>query len=545
MSRKLLIVLLLVVVFAAFLRFYQLSSMPPSLNWDEVSHGYNAYSILKTGMDQWGVKFPLFNFRAYGDYPTTLNLYLTIPFIMIFGLTEFGIRFPHALLGTLSVVSVFFLVLGVTKKKNLALLSAFLAATGPWYVFTSRFVLQANLSVFLLVTAAALFVYRRKNRYFLALSLVVFLLTLFAYHSTRIFSPVFLIFSLFIFRREIKSKIIYIFAALFLILSTYILLQPSASARANTLFILDQSAINRIDQERNLTSLPSIVSRFIYNRPVYLVTSLAKNYVGYFSPSFLFLNGGTQYQFSLPGFGLIFPVNIVLFYLGLIILIKKSFNDLNYLWLLGWLAIAPIPASLTNESFAVVRAMTMLPIPEILISFGLVWVLERIPKKGRALAVGLFTFVIGISLFGYLSSYFGSYSKNYSWSWQYGYKEASSYISGHYGEYDKIIVTKKYGEPHEFLLFYLKYNPQKYINDNNKIAFYQSNWWWVDRFDKFYFVNDWQVSEMKLESGSKIDCGGQKCLLLTSPGNFPDKWRKVGTIDFLDGTPAFEIYRND
>src|SRR3990172_2026297 len=125
--------LFLIVILAAALRFSYLDYAPPSLNWDEVSHGYNAYSILETGMDEWGQKFPILNFRAYGDYPTTLNLYLTIPFIAIFGLSEFVIRFPHAILGTFTVIAVYFLSLGITKRKDVSLLASFLAAVSPWY----------------------------------------------------------------------------------------------------------------------------------------------------------------------------------------------------------------------------------------------------------------------------------------------------------------------------------------------------------------------------------------------------------------------------
>ena len=148
-------ILVSILLLAFILRFFKLDSLPPSLNWDEISHGYNAYSILKTGSDEWGEKFPMSNFRAYGDYPLALNLYLTIPFVALLGLTEISIRSPHAILGILEVLAVYYLSLGLTKKKNIALLSAFLVAITPWYVFTSRFVLQSNLAVFFLTAAMA------------------------------------------------------------------------------------------------------------------------------------------------------------------------------------------------------------------------------------------------------------------------------------------------------------------------------------------------------------------------------------------------------
>src|SRR3972149_6858382 len=101
--------IILVFALALFLRLFWIVHTPPSLNWDEVSHGYNAYSILKTSSDEWGQTFPITNFRAYGDYPLPLNLYLIIPFIAGLGLNEFAVRLPHVILGSLTVVAVYFL----------------------------------------------------------------------------------------------------------------------------------------------------------------------------------------------------------------------------------------------------------------------------------------------------------------------------------------------------------------------------------------------------------------------------------------------------
>ena len=61
-------VLILIVLLSVFFRFYKLAENPPSLNWDEVSHGYNAYSILKTGKDEWGKTFSLiFHLSSLGE----------------------------------------------------------------------------------------------------------------------------------------------------------------------------------------------------------------------------------------------------------------------------------------------------------------------------------------------------------------------------------------------------------------------------------------------------------------------------------------------
>ncbi len=544
MDKRIIGFLGIIVILAAALRFSYLNFKPLSLNWDEVSHGYNAYSVMKTGMDQWGERLPVLNFRAYGDYPTALNLYLTIPFIFLFGLSEFSIRLPHALLGVLTIVSVYFLTWGVTRNKNVSLLASLLAGIGPWYFFTSQFVLQSNLSVFLLITAGALFVNRERNKLFLPLSLLTLFLTLFSYHTTRIFSPLLLLGAILIYRDELKNKLVYIFSALFIILSALIFINPASRARGDLLFLIDQGAVNRIIESRNASNLPSIVKRLLYNRPVYFTEQFLKNYVSYFSPQFLFLKGGTQYQFSVPGKGLIYPINLPFFYIGLILLLTLAKKEKNYRLIFLWLILSPIPASLTNESFTVIRATTMLPIPEILISMGFFWTLGKIHKNYKWLLWGAYFGALFIFTETYLSDYGSSYKKNYAFAWQYGYKEVVAYAKENYQSYDKIIVTKKYGEPHEYFLFFLSWNPSDYQTDSNKIAFQKSDWFWVDRFDKFYFVNDWQVLEMKLESGGKIDCSNIRCLLITGPNNYPPGWKNLKTVSFLDGSPAFEIYEN-
>ncbi|MCJ7740040.1 hypothetical protein MUP32_01830, partial [Candidatus Microgenomates bacterium] len=61
------ILLMAIFLLAFILRFWQLGSVPQSLDWDEASLGYNAYSIMKTGRDEYGSFLPL-SIRSFGDY---------------------------------------------------------------------------------------------------------------------------------------------------------------------------------------------------------------------------------------------------------------------------------------------------------------------------------------------------------------------------------------------------------------------------------------------------------------------------------------------
>src|SRR3989344_2913637 len=76
-----------IILTAAILRLWNLNNNPPSLTPDEAALGYNAYSILKTGRDEYGQFMPII-FKSFGDYIPGLHVHLTVPFVAVFGLNE-------------------------------------------------------------------------------------------------------------------------------------------------------------------------------------------------------------------------------------------------------------------------------------------------------------------------------------------------------------------------------------------------------------------------------------------------------------------------
>src|SRR5260221_76493 len=89
-----------------FTRFYQVTSFPPSLYWEEMALGYDAYSVLKTGKDHLGNTPSIIAFESYGDYKPALYFYLLIPSFAIFGLNEFAVCLPTILSGIGIVIGV-------------------------------------------------------------------------------------------------------------------------------------------------------------------------------------------------------------------------------------------------------------------------------------------------------------------------------------------------------------------------------------------------------------------------------------------------------
>src|SRR5258705_13126314 len=97
------ILLVCIVLFSAVLRLYQLGAVPVSPDWDEAALGYNAYSILQTGKDEYGKSFPII-LQSFADYKPALYMYLAIPTIALFGLDTFAVRLPSAIFGILTVL---------------------------------------------------------------------------------------------------------------------------------------------------------------------------------------------------------------------------------------------------------------------------------------------------------------------------------------------------------------------------------------------------------------------------------------------------------
>ena len=546
MKNKKIFLFIFIALIAFFLRFYQLHKFPVALNWDEISHGYNAYSLLKTGKDQWSVSWPIFNFRAYGDYPTTLNMYLSMPFIYLFGLNAWSIRLVSALCGFGLVIVSYFLGQEIFKNKNKSLLLMFLVTVSPWTFFPSRGVFQSTVAQFCFTLGLLFLIKAIKKIKFLPFGILFISLSTYAYHNTKIVVPILILIYLFIFlfkgfkEKLLKHKKTFIisFLILFILIIPQIVntFNKDAQARSRWVFVINPASINQIEVNRN-NSGNSLISKLKYNRITLFTTTVAKNYLDFINPKILFFNSTQNFQFNLPGEGVLYSVCLPFFYIGLIILILKFFQkDKLSIFLIFWFLVGLGPAVVTVGDFPIIRAMTVLPLPQVFITLGLFKTLDILKnKKIKNIFIILFLGIISIQSFKYLKNYFTDYATNFSSSWQYGYEEAVNYIKENYNDYDQIVFTKKYGEAHEFVLFYWPWNPQSYQHDPKLNSDFHADWYWVNAFDKFKFINDWEIK--KETEDIKI-----KTLLITSPDNYnKNNTNYIKTIYFLDQKPAFDI----
>lgn len=539
MNKTNIAIFILILTAAFLLRFYKIAEIPPSLNWDEVSIGYNAFSILHTGKDEWGTSFPL-SFRAFGDYKLPLYIYADIPFIAIFGLSVLGVRFLSVLSGLGIVILIFFILKNLTKNVFISFMGMFIAAILPWLIILSRIGLEANLALFLVTLSVCFFLKGLEKKWFLMWSGLLLGLSLFTYNSSRVTAPFFVLAVIIFFWGKLKSRRKESITAgvtllIFVVTVIPLALFTDSSARFQWTTILDEGAISHINEQRALTPLPPELKSLIYNKAIYFVSTAAQNYISYFSPDFLFKNGGSNYQFSVPGTGLLFWALIPFILMGIIQVFLKRENW--QLFILAWLLIAPIPGSITRDAPHALRSIFLIPPIIIISSLGIDFLTHKLKLRLLRFVILVFIGLLIFQTYIFWANYSGSYRQKYSWSWQYGYQQVVEFIARHGSSYSHIVLSKKYGEPHEFLLFYLKYDPYNYQHSPNLIRYEKSQWFWVDGFDKYLFVNDWEI-KTKLANLHNI-------LLVTSPGNYPIGGKVIETINFLDGSPAFDIVAID
>ena len=252
--------LILIVLVAGFLRFYNLGINPPSLNWDEAAFGYNAYSLGIDGRDEFGRFLPVNYLESFGDFKAPMYAYLDVIPVKIFGLNPFAVRFPSALIGSLTVLATFFLVRELFPKKKekeaLGLISAFILAISPWHIMLSRAAFEANVATFFVVLGTLFYLkFINGTRWGIILSAVFFALSAYTFNTARVVSPLIVIVLSLIFFKKLwanKSFVVIAFVVGLIVIfpTVKFLFSPQADLRYQEVNIFsDASVVEMANQE--------------------------------------------------------------------------------------------------------------------------------------------------------------------------------------------------------------------------------------------------------------------------------------------------------
>lgn len=456
----------LILLLAFTLRIVGLGTIPSGFTPDEASFGYDAYSILKTGKDQWGKLAPIL-LESFGDFKSPVYGYLSIPTVAMFGLTEFAVRLPSAILGVMAVWVTYYLANELFRKK-IGNFASFLLAISPWHIALSRGAFEANLTSFFLPLGILLFLKGLEKPRFLVWSSIVFGVNIFTYHSAKFVTPLVILTLILMYQKPIynigKKFLIYPFLiiSVFFAVTVYSF-SIGAGRRAGDINISNGSLVQAFDERMRLinTGYNKYLAHIVFNKYTITFKKFYVNYTSYFSPRFLFIKGPAESTYGMvQGVGVLYWVE-ALFLLSFLYSTLRLKNREN-IFLLIWILFAPVPAALSSGvGYAANRVAVMMPAVQIASAFGFVFLLQTIQTvkpKLRNLALVMMIGFLAIGLSTFFRKYFITPDIAIEKQMLSGNLEAMEYLSKNYSQ-GRILVSTGLSEPHIYWAFKTHLDP--------------------------------------------------------------------------------------
>jgi 4-amino-4-deoxy-L-arabinose transferase-like glycosyltransferase len=537
------LVLIFILFIAFVLRVYHLDTVPLGFARDEASVGYNAYSILKTGKDEYGRFMPL-AFEAFGDWKLPLNIYFAVPFVAIFGLSVLAVRLSVAVFGVLSILIVYFLAeefrKNFLKKATVwfSLISSMLLAVSPWHIYMSRTAFGHNvIALFFFMFGFYLFLRNIRYKKNLIIPILFFTSTLFIYTSYHLFLPLFLLGTGFVFRKELAKN--YNIALLLLVFILLFVFSQAIFWKANITKIPGSSITSdanliysRIERKQNEHLNNSIIVKAFHNKLLIYPYQIAMNYLNAFSTQFLFNKGGENLINNLEEMGNLYFLEAALILFGFYYLIKQ--NNATFLkLLLLWFFLSPLPGAFTKDAPHSTRTFAMVGSLVFIEAYGIISViLLRSKYFFKALFfILMLGYLLGVLLF--LEIYFVHFPVNRSRYWAYGYEKIANLTRVY--ENHRVVFSKIFDSPYIFILFYNKYDPAKFHAEAIRGQTTWDGFKPVKKFGRFEFVEAFDWNHV---------WDNKETLFIDAKETIPKNYPVTGWINYPLGDPAFGWFVN-
>lgn len=490
------------------LRMHGLDKSPPSLGFDEAALGYNAYSLMKTGRDEYGNWMPI-SLRSFNDYKPALYAYLTIPFIRVMGLNDSAVRMVSVIAGTVSLLFLYLILKRYIKNKYWLWFGLLIISMQPWRLHFSRNAFETNLSM-CWFTIGSWFLLKAKRKWDYVGAVLFFGLSIYSYHAARLSAPLLLLFVALDPLKIIKENHIKINWKLFLPLIGIILVCLPIFAANNSSLVL-----TRFNQENVFKKyFPYTPAELISSKNVWLNWQASPIYylggiiVGHI---FAYVSGANlnfrlypwikQSPQFIPGMGMLGWIEGMVVLVGLVMVVGKLFKDNKYRFLIYWVVAGIAPAAATWTWFHDLRALNTIPALEILAILGMAQTGKYINLKFNNLQFKNFRWILGIG-FTVIMMMSMVYTINnellysaYENNGEYqpgGFKEGMPYLKSIQDNYDQVVIDSPHAQSYIFVVFYEAYDPAKfqsyaYLRQKPNITGNQNF-----NFDKFVFRKvDW------------------------------------------------------
>lgn len=440
------ILLFFIFMLGAFARIVAIEKFPNALNVDEASSGYDAYSLMKWGKDRGGNSYPVYLY-AWGSGQSVLYSYLMIPIIAIMGLTEYSIRLPMAITGTISLYVFYYLIKNIFNSKKYGIISTAFFAVCPWHIMKCRWGMECNIFPDLILLASLLLILglKKKNTIFQILAFIVLAISSYSYGTSYLFLPVFVLIALvyLIQKKElsIKKSIIYL-------LIMFVLCIPIILYIAINTFNLEQIAIGKITIPKLLINrydeVSTVFSGNIFENCVNNLLETLK---------ILIIQNDKLEWNAIPQYGLFYLISIVFFIIGLRACIKKyKENNLNQIMNI-WMISAIILCAFCEAN---INRINIIMIPCIYyISVGL----SEFLMKYKQMTICIFI-IYAVLFIEFIYSYTNKdYNKYYTFAS--GIEEVVDYCKQHDSN---VYCMYSFKEPFIYFMFYGQEDVNEYLD---------------------------------------------------------------------------------
>lgn len=435
-------------VIGAIVRIVYAGVIPPGLNQDEASIGYDAFALLHYGMDRNGITLPV-HLIAWGSGQNALYAYFSMPFIFLFGLNEWSVRAVSILFGVISMLVLYGIAKKLFHNKSMALLALFLIVISPWHIMMSRWALEANLFPSLVLIAVYCLLKGLEKPPWLFGFTFAMALSLYAYGTAYFFVPLFSIVTAIILlaSRKLKLTILLWHGGLLTILLLPILL-----------FVF----INRYDKEAISTpflSIPKLtVPRVEEVSSAFSGGSLQGmlHHFQQFMEIFLRQHDGLLWN-AMPAFGYMYPIALpfIMIGIGYTVYLSIKWKNMTHAIMAIWFVTAILMTFITDVN---INRINIIFYPIILFTAGgLIWVQQYIRYF---LKLAIPAFALYFLLFCW--QYFNVFPENLSPMFYESFGEALQYASSETEE--TIYITQNVNMPYIYVLFYEQIDPRLFVD---------------------------------------------------------------------------------
>lgn len=448
-------ILFFVLIIGSLIRMALIGRYPNALNADEASSGYEAWSILKYGIDRKGNSFPVVLY-AWGSGQNALYSYLLLPILLFTGLSEFGLRLPMAILGIISLYVFWYLLKNVFDNKKLALVGVLFLAICPWHIMKSRWALESNIFPDLILMAVMFLVVGIKNRkiWMQITSFFIFGISSYAYGTSYLFLPIFVIgILIYLWRKKqisikqagIYFGIVFVMAfplILYVIINVFHLSQISLGAI--TIPVMKQNRAEEVSTIFSGNIYENCISNLLDSLKILLIQS-----------------DGLQWN-AISGYGIFYGISLIFLLYGIYISLKRYkkniFNVIMWFWSL---------ASIILCAFCIpnINRINVIIFPCI---YYIVIGLYEIVNKYKVMIPCIVAIYIGLFIC-FMLDYFNMDYNEYA-TFSSGLKEVSEYCEK--SQLENVYCLYSFKEPFIYFLFYSEYDVNNYLET---VEFFDAN----------------------------------------------------------------------